>query len=74
MTIEITAQPPLRTVLAENIALAEPSTIVSDVDISIPGALINSTPGFMRGHGTFMKGESLYSAVGGLIEQVKNKK
>lgn len=72
MSIEITASPPLKTILAANVALSGLNTIVGDADVSIPGALVNSTPGFMRGHGTFMQDDKLYSAVGGIIEQVRS--
>lgn len=71
MSIEITAPPPSQTVLAANVALSGSDIVINDIDVSIPGALINSTSGFMRGHGTYMKDDNLYSAVGGLIEQVK---
>ncbi|KAJ1730929.1 Exosome complex component rrp4 [Coemansia biformis] len=47
-------------------------TQVMDVTARIvtPGSAITSDPGFIRGHGTFGEGPTIYSSVAGVIERI----
>ena len=42
----------------------------SDLHVVTPGDIITTEAGFMRGHGTFMEGDNLISAVAGVVERV----
>lgn len=59
-------------ILAQNIALASISRIqqLDTNEITIPGALVRSAKGCMRGHGTFLQDDNLISSVAGQIEKV----
>jgi exosome complex component RRP4 len=56
-------------------SLKDPSDLVdvagrSDkVQLTIPGAKISSAAGLMRGHGTYLEGDSLYSSLAGVVVQ-----
>ncbi|KAF7635017.1 hypothetical protein Mgra_00005615 [Meloidogyne graminicola] len=41
----------------------------SRLQLTVPGALISSAKGLMRGHGTYLEGESLLSSLAGVVMQ-----
>uniref|UniRef100_A0A915DJL5 Ribosomal RNA-processing protein 4 n=1 Tax=Ditylenchus dipsaci TaxID=166011 RepID=A0A915DJL5_9BILA len=69
MSIEISAPASSKTVLAPNIVLSD-KRVVDQSEITIPGALVSTARGYMRGHGTFVKEDKLFSSAAGVIEQV----
>eukprot|EP00730_Choanoeca_flexa_P014341 TRINITY_DN6239_c0_g1_i2.p1 TRINITY_DN6239_c0_g1~~TRINITY_DN6239_c0_g1_i2.p1 ORF type:complete len:293 (+),score=50.28 TRINITY_DN6239_c0_g1_i2:140-1018(+) len=40
------------------------------IHVVVPGDLITTEDGFMRGHGTFQEGGKLYAAVAGVVERI----
>ncbi|VDM43646.1 unnamed protein product [Toxocara canis] len=64
MSVEITGPPQsLPSQLVEDEKVPEDKLVV-------PGAKVNSTLNFMRGHGTYLSGEELIASVAGAVEQV----
>uniref|UniRef100_A0A158Q8E6 6-phosphogluconolactonase n=1 Tax=Elaeophora elaphi TaxID=1147741 RepID=A0A158Q8E6_9BILA len=43
---------------------------VPENKLIVPGAKVTSNPDFMRGHGTYMRGDDLIASVAGTVEQV----
>ncbi|KAI1714209.1 KH domain-containing protein [Ditylenchus destructor] len=70
MSVEISGPPESgKTVLASNVILSD-KPVCDAADITIPGALVSSAQGYMRGHGTFAVEDKLYSSAAGTVEQV----